>query len=256
MIELAVLGRGKVVVVGHRGAMAHAPENTLASFRKAMELRAHAAECDVRLTADGEVVLLHDPTVDRVTNGTGFVGALTLRELKRLDAGSWFGPQYAGERIPTLAELLELVRSSSMELVIELKGEPEPPPALIARTVELVRSYGMCSRTCIISFNHACLRAVTQLDPSIATGILFGHATPEPIDEALAVGARSLRPHHSRVTAALVSAAHALGLAVHAWTANSPELVRALAAMGVDSIGTDAPDVARAELAAMGLLAC
>jgi len=241
MIELDVIGTGKVVVVGHRGALAHAPENTIASFEAAKALGSHAFECDVRLTADGAVVVMHDALVDRVTNGSGAVSDLRLAELRALDAGAWYGPEFAGQRIPTIDEVMEAALRLDLDLVLEIKGEPEPPRQLVKLSVEAVANAGWTPRTAVISFHHPCLAWAKEWAPEIATGILYGHGTPDPVSEARLVGASSIRPHHSRVTPKVAEAAHAAGLCLHAWVANEPEHALALAEMGVDSIGTDMP---------------
>jgi len=255
MIEQDVAGTGKVVVVGHRGALAHAPENTLASFAMARSLGAHAFECDLRLTADGAVVVMHDATVDRVTNGRGAVADLTLAELRELDAGLHFGPEFAGQRIPTLAEVMEAARSLDLDLVLEIKGEPEPARSLVTQTVEAVLASGWAPRTAIISFHHPCLAWVKELTDEIVTGILYGHGTPDPISEARSVGASSIRPHHSRVTRAVAEAAHEAGLCLHTWVVNDPGQALQMAELGVDSLGTDTPGRVAAALREAGRLA-
>lgn len=241
MIELDVIGTGKVVVVGHRGAMAHAPENTVVSFEMAKQMEAHAFECDVRLSADGAVVVMHDADVDRVTNGTGAVSALRLAELRALDAGSWFGDQFAGQRILTIEEVMDTARRLDFDLVLEIKGEPEPSPSLVKQSVEAIAQAGWQSRTAVISFHHPCLAWAKEWGPDIATGILYGHGTPDPIAEARLVGASSIRPHYSRVDEIITDQAHEAGLCLHTWVANEPAHALALAEMGVDSIGTDMP---------------
>lgn len=255
MIELDVVGTGKVVVVGHRGAAGHAPENTVLSFEKAAALGAHAFECDLRLTADGEVVVMHDAIVDRVTNGSGLVSRYSLVDLRRLDAGGWFGEQYAGQPVPTLDEVLATSQATGMDVVLEIKGEPEPARSLVERTVRAVLDFGWADRTAIISFHHPCLGWVREITDAIATGILFGHGTPEPVAEAKRFGANSIRPHHARVTQHLAEQVHAAGLCLHTWTVNDGGQAVELARMGVDSIGTDYPDRIGAALQEIGRLA-
>lgn len=255
MIELDVAGTGKVVVVGHRGAAGHAPENTVASFEKAGALGAHAFECDLQITADGQVVVMHDATVDRVTNGRGRVDQLTLADLRRLDAGSWFDKEYAGQRIPTLAEAVEASQRIGLDLVLEIKGQPEPSRLLVERTVNTVLDFGWAERTAIISFHHPCLLWVREMTDLIATGILYGHGTPDPLAEARRFQANSIRPHQARVSAELAEQAHSAGLCLHTWTVNDGARAVELAQMGVDSIGTDYPDRIGAALREIGRLA-
>ncbi|MGQ9554141.1 MAG: glycerophosphodiester phosphodiesterase [Anaerolineae bacterium] len=250
MIEQAIAGSGKVAIVGHRGAMGYAPENTLASFAKAAELGAHAFECDVHLTGDGEAVVIHDATVERVSNGHGVVAEMTLAELRQLDVGSWFqaaeqmppSSEYACQRIPTLAEALDISLRLGLDIVVELKGEPEPPRRLIERVVYLIAEREMQDRVAVISFNHPSLSLVRQLDNRISTGILFGHGIPDPVAEAKLFGASSIRPHYSRITRRLAEEAHEAGMCLHAWTVNDGDLAERLIGLGVDSIGTNYPD--------------
>ncbi|NPV09665.1 MAG: glycerophosphodiester phosphodiesterase [Anaerolineae bacterium] len=255
MIELDAMGTGKVVVVGHRGAAGHAPENTVASFEKAGALGAHAFECDLQITADGQVVVIHDAMVDRVTNGRGRVDQYTLADLRRLDAGSWFDQEYAGQKIPTLSEAVAASQRIGLDLVLEIKGEPEPSPVLVERTVSAVLESGWADHTAIISFHHPCLLWVREITDLIATGILYGHGTPDPVAEARRFQANSIRPHQARVSAQLAEEAHAAGLCLHAWTVNDGSRAVELAQMGVDSIGTDYPDRIGAALRGIGRLA-
>ena len=254
MIEQTVTGSGRVVVVGHRGADGYAPENTMVSFEKAAALGAHAFECDVRLTRDGKVVVLHDATVDRVSSGSGAVADMTLAELRALDFGVHF-PQFGVQSLPTLAEALEAAKRLGIEIVVEIKGEPEPPRQLVSRVVALVREADMVERCAIISFYHPCLAWVREQDDRLSTGILFGHDTPDPVAEARAFGANSVRPYYGRVTERLADDVHAAGLCLHTWNANDPDLTRRLALMGADSLGSDRPDVVRQTLFDMGRLA-
>jgi len=255
MIEQEVAGTGKVVVVGHRGAKAHAPENTLVSFEVAAAHGADAVECDVRLTKDGEVVVIHDATVERVAGVKGLVAEMTFEELRRLDVGSHFGPEWAGSRIPLLDEVLEKAAVLGLEVVVETKGEPEPLEELIEKTVAIVRQHRMQDRTAIISFHHPSLLAVREIDDRIATGILYGHGTPDPIAEAREFRADSVRPHYARVTAELAEECHANGLCLHTWTVNDAALARRLIGLGVDSIGSDSPRMIKALVSEMGRVA-
>ena len=144
---------GRPRVFGHRGAMGYAPENTFASFERAIELGVDAIELDVHLTADGEVVVIHDHELDRTTDGDGILGEKTLAELKSLDAGRRFGDEYIGQRIPTLGETLEWARGRCV-LDIEIKGGPWPYAGIEAKVVDLIREHEMVDQTIVISFEH------------------------------------------------------------------------------------------------------
>ena len=228
--------------VGHRGAKGHAPENTMASFQRGADLGVDAVETDVQLSKDGEVVLIHDYTVDRTTNGRGFVKDMTLAELKTLDAGSWYDTTYAGERILTLAELLVWAKGR-VGVALEIKNGPIYYPGIAEKTIRLVRQHGMKRQVILISFDHFVLREAKQIAPEIATGILYVGGLVDPVAAARAALADSLNPHWAYVTPELVRTAHAAGLAISAWNPNDLPTLRLLSDLGVDSAGTDYPEL-------------
>jgi glycerophosphoryl diester phosphodiesterase len=162
------------LLVAHRGSSGSAPENTLASFRQAVADGADMIELDVRLSRDGHLVVLHDRTVNRTTNGRGKVWDLTLDELKALDAGSWFGKRFAGEHIPTLNDVVELL-PSDLPINIEVKtdGQPRTVPPFESRLVHFIRDMGIAHRIIVSSFDHAFLRRLHRLDRSFAIGVLY-----------------------------------------------------------------------------------
>ena len=229
------------VVVGHRGAMGHAPENTMASFRRAVSLGADAVELDVRLSADGEAVVIHDSTVDRTTDGKGAVAEMEVVELKRLNAGVRWGGEYDGEGIPTLGQFLAWAAGRT-EAVIEIKGEPEPPLDLVRAVVALVTESRMVESVMVISFHHPSVRRVREMLPEVATGILYTGHLCDTAAAARAAAADSVRPGWHHVTRGLVEEVHAAGLIVAPWTVNDQAAMEALLAMGVDSIATNYPD--------------
>jgi glycerophosphoryl diester phosphodiesterase len=151
-----------VLRVGHRGAKGHAPENTFASFDLAVQMGVHAVETDVHLSKDGEIVIIHDHTVDRTTNGHGFVKDLTVEELRRLDAGAWFDARFAGERIPTLAELLAWAHDR-VSLAIEIKNGPIYYPGIAGKVIRLLREHDMIDQAILISFDHFVMREAKMI---------------------------------------------------------------------------------------------
>ena len=233
---------GRPRVFGHRGAMGYAPENTFASFERAIELGADAIELDVHLTADGEVVVIHDAFLDRTTNGDGLVGQKTLAELKTLDAGVHFGPEFAGQRIPTLGEVLAWARGKGV-IDVEIKGGSWPYAGIEARVVELIRAHEMVDQTIVISFDHPTVARVKSLAPEIAAGALWNCRPVDPVAVARAAGADAIMPQWPYCDAETVERAHAAGLSVNPWTANEPEVVEHLIGLGVDSICSNYPDV-------------
>jgi glycerophosphoryl diester phosphodiesterase len=218
-----------IQVIAHRGAAAIEPENTLLGFRRAIELGADWTECDVHLTKDARLVVVHDDTVDRTTNGTGAVRELTFEEVRALDAGK-------GERVPTLEEVLATVKGK-IRLQVELKGAGTEAPA-----VRTVKEINMEREVLFTSFHLEWLRKVKEMDPSLQVGALFDKPTERACREALHAGARSIHVFYKRLTWGLVEEAHRLGLHVSAWNPDSEPEWRAMMALGVDLIGTNRPD--------------
>ena len=224
-----------VKIIGHRGAAGLEPENTLRSFRRALELGVDVIECDVRLTRDGRIVLLHDATVDRTTNGTGAVGDLTFEQLRALDAGQ-------GERVPTLLELLELA-AGRVEVHIELK-DPSAFEGVLAQLAEL----SLRDTAILTSGDTEVLRRVRAADAAIRMEHIFADPPADAVARAASVRAARISSHFTRLTRTFVDEAHRSGLEVIAWPPNTPADQRQAIALGVDLICTDRPDVLVATL--------
>jgi glycerophosphoryl diester phosphodiesterase len=233
---------GRALCSGHRGAKGHAPENTFASFNRALELGADVIEMDVHLSQDGTLVVIHDHTVDRTTNGKGYVKDMTVAELQALDAGAWYDPKYAGERIPTLAEVLDWAHDR-IPLAIEIKNGPIYYPGIADKLVRALREHDMIRQAMLISFDHFVLREAKMIAPEVVTGILYVAALIDPVGAARMAGANAVHPNWALVTPYLVETAHAAKLAVSPWVPNDLTTLRILDQMGVDSIGTDYPDL-------------
>jgi len=219
-----------MIVTSHRGAGFLEPENTLRAIRRAIELGADQVELDVQLTQDGFLVLMHDATVDRTTNGKGKIAELTLAEIRQLDAGQ-------GERAPTLEEALALTEGK-ITPQIELKG-----PGTVAAVVRAVEAAGRVGTVIITSFLHQQLIEVHQLNPQLQTGALWGRLPADVVRQAQQLGVRALHLWHEFIDEKLVSEAHACGLLVRAWNANKEEDMQRLIDLGVDAIGSDRPDL-------------
>ena len=217
-------------IMGHRGAAAYEPENTLRSIRTALAMGVAAVEVDVQLTRDGELAVIHDDTVDRTTNGAGAVRDFTLAELKKLDAGQ-------GEAIPSLAEVVEEVAGKA-HLVIEVK-HPEAAPAL----VNFFQARDIFDRTHVISFWHPVVKALKEQEPRLRTGILLVGCPADPVGLARAALAEALVLHYGYVTPDLVTAAHAAGLLVYIWNIDDVETLKPYLALNLDGIGSNRPDV-------------
>ena len=235
------------IIIAHRGASARAPENTLAAFRKAIQIGAGVAELDVHLSADGDVIVIHDETLDRTTDGQGAVGELKTAAIQAVDAGRWKDVKYLGERVPTLTEVLEAV-GQELVLCIELKGGEGLPEAV----VNAVLDAAVERRVLFFSFYPDHVRALKALEPEIPVVWLVGRESADTDgyavslpEQAVAMGADVLGLSMRIVDAAIVIASHGAGLPVFAFTANRPDHINALVAAGVDGVITDRPDFAR-----------
>ena len=226
------------LVIAHRGASGTRPENTLIAFRRAQELGAHMIELDVQLTRDGEVVVMHDWTLARTTDGRGRVASRTLAELRRLDAGSWFDPGYAGEPVPTLREVLDAV---ALPVNVELKARGAD--GLEAHALDVVRAAGAEARVVFSSFHAQSLVRLRRLSPSATIAVLWSRRQlTMALRLAGRVGATALHIRKDAASSDEVRAAVAEGLAVRAWTVNDPGESGRLAAAGVSGVFTDFPE--------------
>ncbi len=224
--------------IGHRGAAAQAPENTLASFRRAVELGADGVELDLHRTKDGRFVVIHDDTLDRTTDGHGPVDALSFEELRRLDAGSWKGREFAGERVPAFEEVVDAL-PRSLIIVAELKAGSDRDPSTLVDLARFLSDRSLLDRVRVSSFDHRALGRLRQLLPTLGTAALFVALPVDPVALARTCGAQAIAPNVRYLTRDVVAEAHQAGLAVHAWTVNDPADIAAVRAMGVDGIVSD-----------------
>lgn len=225
-------------VFAHRGASADAPENTMAAFEMALEMGADAIELDVQMSRDGYLVVVHDPVLERTTDGEGFVKDYTLEELQRLDAGTWFDERFRGERIPTLAQVFELVRGQAV-LNVEFKLMPIRYPGIQEALVKLIRDTDFPIGDLIVSsFEHPSLLRLQSLEPRLAIAPLFSHY-PASFE---ALPGSVMHPHWGVVDEEFMATARAEGRKVNVWTANDPRAWERLRALSVDGIITDTPD--------------
>lgn len=239
-----------IINFAHRGASAVCPENTMAAFRKSLELGATGIETDVQMSSDGGLVLIHDENLKRTAGAEGYVKDHTLSQLLELDAGSWFGPEFQNERLPTLEELLDLLQERDTLLNIELKNGMFLYPGLEEKVIAAVRDYGMSERVVLSSFNHYSLAYCKSLAPEIRTGILYGEGLYRPWDYAASLHADALHAYHYAVLPEFVAEASEHNVVYHPWTVNDPGRMKALIAAGVAGIITDYPDVLSRLLAA------
>ena len=228
----------RVLVVAHRGASGLAPENTLASFKKAMEIGADYSELDVHQSKDGQVVVMHDETLDRTTNGSGGIWEYTVDELKKLDAGSWFSAEFAGEPIPTLSEVIDLVKGK-MKLNIEIKISGHEPD-IAQKVVEIIRAKDFSKDCMITSFDMATVKKVKEIAPDLVTGFIFARDYPE---EVFSGNWEVLSVNKKEVDEAFMAKAKKADKQVHVWTVNKKENMKRLIDLGVDGIITNYPNI-------------
>ncbi len=230
------------VVIAHRGDSKHAPENTLASFESAYRQGADAIEFDVKLTADGQVVVIHDPKVDRTTDGRGTVSRMTLVELHSLDAGSWFSDRFRGERIPTLEEVFETV-GRRLYMNVELTNYTTPLDALVEKVVGLVCKHALEDRVLFSSFFPRNLKKARTLLPPVARGLLAysGWMGAWARSSGWRGDVCALHPHLTDVNPGLVDRVHSADKLVNVWTVNEEEDLRRMIGLGVDGIIIDDP---------------
>lgn len=218
------------------GASCAAPENTLAAFALAISAGADDIEFDVHDIADGHLVVIHDDTVDRATSGSGPISRMVLEEVRSLDAGSWFGPGFAGEKVPLLEEVLELARGRLL-VDIELKA-----PGIEAQVVEMVRKQHMEPSVVVSSFSPSVIALVKEIAPEIAAGLL---AVEGDLSEALSLGVQVYWPSVEALSNDLVQACHRHGISVITWTALREEDARKAIRLGVDGVIAGDPAMAR-----------
>ncbi len=230
-------------VFAHRGFSATAPENTLAAFQAALKAGAEGFELDVQMTRDGQVVVIHDEKVNRTTDGVGWVKDYTLAELRKLDAGAWFDAEYAGQKVPLLSEVLELLTHNELQLNVELKSGLVHYPGLEQAVLDLVARFNMRQRVIVSSFNHFALRDMRTLDPDIELGVLYMEGMVDPWLYAKHLKAQALHPFYPTIIPEIVQGARQHGLAIRPFTVDRPEDVKALLAAKVDAIITNRPDL-------------
>ncbi len=235
----------KPILLAHRGDLAHAPENTLPSFQQAIQKGADGVELDAKLTADGQVIVIHDMTVDRTTNGSGRVASFPLVEIRKLDAGSWFDAKFSGTKVPLLEEVFETVGKDRL-INIELTNYSTPRDGLVLKVCDLIRKHNNHKQIIFSSFLVSNLKIAARALPEIPRGLLAmpGFAGIWARSFGFMFGDyQALHPYITDVSREQVQRAHRLKRRVHVWTANTPEEIKRLANWGVDGIFTDDPQV-------------
>ena len=245
------LKKGQVMIMAdvkvwaHRGASGYAPENTISAFKKASQMNADGVELDIQLSKDGELVVIHDETVDRVSDRKGFVKDYTLRELREIDVSRPM-PGFGFERIPKLSEVLEELKPTGMTINIECKTGVFFYPGIEEKMIKLLKDMKMTDRIWCSSFNHESVKKVKRLCPEMKTGFLIGDVIIDVADYARKNGAMALHPalYHMQ-DEGLIDRCKKNGLAVHVWTVNDSKDMETLCKAGVDALITNYPDIAR-----------
>lgn len=217
------------IVIAHKGACGYAPENTLLSFQRAIDLGAHMIELDLHETVDGELVCIHDSSVDRTTNGSGEVHSFTYRELQKLDAGE-------GQYIPLLEEVLKLC-FGKLQVNIELKVI-----GVEKKVLDLVERLNMLNDIIVSSFYHGTLVAIKEMNETTSTAILVKDPMDDFVQYALNLRANAINPNYQLVNQEMVAESHHAGLKVYPWTVNNSHEMKQLYTVGVDGVITDYPD--------------
>ena len=233
------------LIIAHRGHSAAAPENTMDSFRRAVESGADGVELDVRLTKDGEVAVIHDRRVDRTTTGNGPIGTSTLAEARRLDAGSWFSPLFKSARVPSLNEVFDELPPTFL-VNVELKVMGHGLMALVSKVVESIRHYGRWDSTLVASSNPLALGLLRLLEPRVFRGYIWSDRLPRPIGTrwlSPAVHPHWMDPGRDTFTPSLLERLHRLGKPVLARDLDVGSDLERLAAMRLDAVATDCPEV-------------
>jgi glycerophosphoryl diester phosphodiesterase len=250
----SIAGGPAALVAAHRGGAALWPENSLLAFRSALALGVDALEFDLHLTADGEVVVLHDPTLDRTSTGNGSVRDLKLANLADIRLKTREGA-VTGERVPTFAQVLDLVAPTSAEILPEIKVDANRQryDGIEEKVLALIRARGLMARTTIQAFQVETIRRVRELEPKARTMLLVARgdverdrARPaEAVRRARELGATDLGMNHRLLDADVMSAARAAGIRVSAWTVNEEADIRRMIDLGVDVVMSDRPDLAK-----------
>ncbi|OZU88289.1 hypothetical protein CIL03_11585 [Virgibacillus indicus] len=234
------------IIFAHRGSSGTHPENTFAAYKEAVRVGAEGIELDVQLTKDDELVVIHDHTVGRTTNGTGFVRDYTLEELQRLDAGAWFHERFQGERIPVLKEVFTWMQSNDLILNIELKNVTVDLPCLEELVLNEIESFNLADRIIISTFDHYSLKKINELNPKIECAILYLEKLYEPWNYAANIGAKGLHTHSPKTDRVMIKEAERRGFPVRVYTVNHEERIKELLEDGCSAIFTDYPEKALA----------
>ncbi len=235
-------------IIAHRGASDYAPENTMEAFDLAHKMKSDGLELDVRLTKDGQPVVIHDSSIDRTSDGKGYVEQMTYRELLMYDFSYKFSEKYKNVKIPLLRDVLCFVKDTGLILNIEIKFGECRDNGIEQKIVSLVDEFNIAQQIIISSFNHYSLVRIKNLCPKLVTAPLYSCGLYQPWVYAGLLGAEGIHPAASSINTDETSLCRKNGLFVNVWTVNDPQDIKKYAIMGVDAIITNVPDIARTVL--------
>ncbi len=250
------------IIIAHRGGAKLAPENTIAAFKNAINIGVEMIEIDVHLSKDSEIIVIHDDDLTRTSNGQGEIKDLTLEEIKKYDAGSWFGEDFKGEKIPTLTEVLKSINGES-KLLIEIKGGDEKYPGLEKRIVEVIKKQYALDWVVVQSFNKNSVLRIKKIYPELITYYLLGNNFDEFYDEivkklesnlSIDKKYKGIATHHSKLNTNKVDVLHKAGYKVYTYTVNEKGDIQNVIDYGVDGIITDSPDVLKKIISSTNLM--
>jgi glycerophosphoryl diester phosphodiesterase len=228
-------------IFAHRGYSGKYPENTLLAFEQALHTGCDGIELDVHLTKDDQLVIMHDETIDRTTDGSGWIKDMTLSELREYDASYRFVGKYGVQRIPTLEEYLELVKDAPIVTNLEIKNNVVDYPNLEYKTLAMIDRFGMRQKVLFSSFHHPAMIRCKQLAPEIPAGLLYDVPVTDGGLEAVQGGFEAVHPDVRTLDLQLVEALHAQGLQIRTWTVNHTEQMQQMLLWGVDAVFTNEP---------------
>lgn len=242
------MGVCEVKLIAHRGANKRAPQNTLAAFRAAREMKIDGFETDVHLTKDGQVVICHNPNIDETSNGKGYINDLTYEQLLQFEFGSYFSTEFAGEKIPLLTDFLDL--AAGLEIInIEIKTPYNKDYSVVDETLKIAAEKDLSDHILISSFDPVVLRRVKDVDSSVHTALLYDFTKKaywenrkNLLQHAIRLGCSALHPYKHMINEEMIRQAHEAGMFVNCWTVNDSSGAKKLQAIGADGLITDVPD--------------
>jgi glycerophosphoryl diester phosphodiesterase len=230
----------EVLTIAHRGSSGEAPENTMAAFRRAIEEQAELIELDIHLSKDGQVIVCHDATVDRTTNGTGYIRDMDVSDLKTLDAGSWFAESFSDEKLPLLEEVFQLV-PGHIKICVEVKNKYEG--YMYRPLLDLIHKYNRIDSVIVISFDHKALKELVQLEPELKIGILISCKMVDIFQYIELMGAPvySIHPHYYQLDEDDIQGAIRRNIEMFPYTVDTVKELQEVVKMGVTGVTTNYP---------------